>query len=558
MRPRAIPSARVIPSGEIVIADEVLHPQKGGHEFRLAARKNGETFECLDCGQRLFLPRSAKMNLYFRHGPNTGACRLEGAFSREELRIFDLENRMKESPRHRELKEKLAERLLREPGVRPESIRQEGRVSLNERFRRPDVACEYRGRQLVFEIQLSYLTLDYMLGRHGFYAQLGAHIIWVLDRFEKDAQRAFEIDLKYLTPYEHYYRLDEDAADLRFLCDYKEVYLEGLELRSKWREASVGLADLHFVEGEVQPFFHDMPAERKRLEARLATLAEARRREREAEERRQLDAAISEALTLLREAYKTGRAWQQPLAAALGALTPEETDHLNRRLGFAMLDDRGIPFLHALARGIEKRPFLQDLLEWPDIDLDVHRRAPDGTTVFQEVVRNPEWPPVETARALLRRGYRVQPEDLDEIRRCLCLPRAGRPLALVYAMAELRDPDFDAEVAGQRGDKVDCAGVLLALYSIRDDQPRYYNQNNLVAIAHTVLNTEAFLPFAETILASFAFYGRWPAIEAKDRAGKLSRRVHDFRRGAAPRSAVLDPVLARLFPGLLLAPALSP
>ena len=50
--------------------------------------------------------------------------------------------------------------------------------------RKPDVYCKFQDKELVFEIQLSDLSLNYILNRYEFYRRNGIYLIWILDKFD--------------------------------------------------------------------------------------------------------------------------------------------------------------------------------------------------------------------------------------------------------------------------------------------------------------------------------------------------------------------------------------
>src|SRR5690606_10137729 len=127
------------------------------------------SFVCCECDQDLKIAPSIHDKLYFSHYPNSNNCFLKKDQT-EDMSDLIQYLRLKESPRHKYLKNKIGEYLKYVKGVDIDSIQIDNKfiVNANER-RKPDVYCVYKGYELVFEIQLSPLSLTYMHERHSFY-----------------------------------------------------------------------------------------------------------------------------------------------------------------------------------------------------------------------------------------------------------------------------------------------------------------------------------------------------------------------------------------------------
>ncbi len=139
-------------SGEILKAEGVFQKKKPAFEVRREFSEGKIDLYCCECHQKLWIATSKKDQLYFRHGPNAGKCiMVDEIQSEEEIDIVCNIHIAKESPRHKELKNLIAESLRRTEGVDPYSIQCDDKcIVRDEGIRRPDVYCKFLGKEVVF------------------------------------------------------------------------------------------------------------------------------------------------------------------------------------------------------------------------------------------------------------------------------------------------------------------------------------------------------------------------------------------------------------------------
>lgn len=170
-------------SGEILEADEVFDETKNAFELRRQYQKKDLLLSCCECEQDLMVSGSKFDRLHFKHKSGHDYCILsDGQLSPEEHEKFTEILKSKESDRHKELKNKIGLLLQEVEGINKNSIAIDNRFIIRGiEKRRPDVYCKYQGKELVFEIQLSDLSLGYILSRYEFYKKHGMYLIWILD-----------------------------------------------------------------------------------------------------------------------------------------------------------------------------------------------------------------------------------------------------------------------------------------------------------------------------------------------------------------------------------------
>ncbi len=181
-------------SGKILEADKVLSESKDAFTFRKEYHEKKIKLSCCECGQDLIVSGSKFGRIHFKHKPGHSYCFLsDDKITPQEHEKFTEISRLKESDRHKYLKNKIGELLRSVHGVDLGSIAIDDKciIKTNGR-RRPDVYCRYKEKELVFEIQLSDLSLSYILNRYNFYKDNEIYLIWILDNFDIHKQGTLE------------------------------------------------------------------------------------------------------------------------------------------------------------------------------------------------------------------------------------------------------------------------------------------------------------------------------------------------------------------------------
>lgn len=257
---RTIKIAFDVVSKSIIDAELVLKNTQDA--FALRKQYNEQKIKpiCCECQQELVVSHSRYDRVYFKHKPNHNFCILiDEKLSPNEQEVFISNLQSKESPRHKELKNKIGKLLASENGVDVSSINVDNHfITITNEKRKPDVYCEYNKYKIAFEIQISKLSQKYILSRHNFYKKNGIFLIWILDNFNIHNQTGLERDIKYLNEYQNFFKLDERTESFKLICDFKKSYLtESNQLRTKWINESIALGQLKFNNQIYQAFFYN-------------------------------------------------------------------------------------------------------------------------------------------------------------------------------------------------------------------------------------------------------------------------------------------------------------
>lgn len=260
-------------TGEIVPAEALLSISEA--EFtalrrtamaaRVERRRGGNAmrFQCAICKQPLYLSRhiAGLQNRWFVHDGKSPHCPwYKGHHLRPDQVKALIYRGQQEGKHHREMKQFIATWLQKEPLV--SGVNQE-KTTFSEvikgEWRRPDVKCLYRGKPLVFEIQLSYTFLSDVIARDEFYRREGIFIIWVFSRF--DRSRAAITDEAFFNR-RNLFVLDEVA--MKQSVERGALTFNGFRqtptfaedlICDVWAAGFVGLDDVVFPEETLRPLF---------------------------------------------------------------------------------------------------------------------------------------------------------------------------------------------------------------------------------------------------------------------------------------------------------------
>ena len=158
-------------SERIIDVDEVLSKKTNAFDIRRQYNERLLLPICCECGQDLGVSSSKYDRVHFKHKPgHEDCCLADSKLTPQEHKKFSEILKHKESDRHKQLKNNIGELLQDVQGVDVNSISIDNKFIIRgNQKRRPDVYCKYYDRELVFEIQLSDLSLSYILSRYNFY-----------------------------------------------------------------------------------------------------------------------------------------------------------------------------------------------------------------------------------------------------------------------------------------------------------------------------------------------------------------------------------------------------
>ena len=192
-------------------------------------------YVCKYCGQMVKISgRKTERGLarFFSHLRDSDDCDYKTTTGRTRREI----NREKfarcyEGERHKFLKAEIAKYLERTNGVT--NVRTENTIKGNHpilKWRRPDIIADYRGQEVVFELQLSTTFVSVIAERDLFYRLNQKHIIWV-SNFDEQGEH---VDLTSMMVKDIYYNNRMNLFIFDLDAQRKSEELGELVLKCNW------------------------------------------------------------------------------------------------------------------------------------------------------------------------------------------------------------------------------------------------------------------------------------------------------------------------------------
>jgi len=401
---RAIKIAYDHMQGKRINFTETEINRNAGYELRRGYSQELSRFSCVECGQYLIPLPSKNKNIYFRHFPNSEDCILKQTNLKEEIIDGYRDTAFYgESPRHYELKNKIGELLFLQDGVEPDSIDIDQNYVLGEmgKRRRPDVYCIYNNKKVAFEIQLSSLSLHYILHRKEFYRDNGIYLIWIVDLMNSPKiLKNFQLDIKYIWDHHNLFRLDESSKSNLFLdCNYKQSFIvDNNEVHQKWMHKKITLSDLLFDEKDFScyylNYFEDYSKKVGQLSAIKLQIAEEKYKQQVDKHKKEIDSQVE---TLVRQIkkYREQDYGFYSIFAKVNNFNNEQIEALNNKIKLDNFSKEGIPyFLKFIRDYIPKESesnmtIVEFLITCINIRFDINLKDKYGNGIIQYLYKNP-------------------------------------------------------------------------------------------------------------------------------------------------------------------------
>lgn len=535
-------------SGEILDADEVFDITKDAFQIRKKYHEKNLILSCCECEQDLMVSSSKYDRLHFKHKPGHSYCIL----SDNKLSPYDHEKitailKAKESDRHKELKSKIGKLLKNVSGVDLNTIQIDNKFIIkdNEK-RRPDVYCKFQDKELVFEIQLSDLSLGYILSRYDFYKKHEMYLIWILDNFDIHNQGTLERDIKYLTKYENFFKLDEKSETLKLECEYKFPFLtDDNKLFTKWLKKSVALNELKFDSEVRQAFYYNFGDNKAKTEI-LQKQKEAERKEVERKKREQqkLENAQSTAKYMVAEIADFRKRKIQnfdSISNYIEKLDDFEIDVLNKTLN--LKGKSKSPLIKWIDEATQDDvAFLSFILKTKKIELDINTND-NGRTPLQALFENEKITYKHSSIiSSFQAGYKQTENDKLILSKHLKEQKISVADFYVY---ELCNSLTNRKLVP---DVIKFQKVLFIIESARQDKLIVFNfiGNKWVSFANNAIQYH--FAYWEYIELVFKRYGLWDKLIQLDTKGTFQKKVEQFYSSMPSQKYDIDEVFNDLYP----------
>lgn len=273
---------------------------------------------------------------------------------------------------------------------------------------------------MVFEIQLSDLSLGYILSRYEFYKKHGIYLIWILDNFDIHNQGTLERDIKYLTKYENFFKLDESSDTFHLECQYKFPFLtDNHQFLTKWLTKSVELNQLTFDNEDFQIYYYNFGDNKTKVESKQKEIAEKIKEaeKKRIEEQRKSD-AIRKSNEFIKEIKELRKLKSQNFSSAFTLIKnfdEYELVVLNSILGFnSESKNKKIALIQWLSTACQNDiAFIEFILDCSEIEINVNQADENGKTAFQTIFENQEINEYIPLKSIFKRGYNLTNADRE-------------------------------------------------------------------------------------------------------------------------------------------------
>lgn len=552
---RSIPIAIDKATGEIIDANEIFSVKKDAFQIRKSFHEKEFDPKCLECDQDLDVSGSKFDRIHFKHKRGAEVCVLsDPKISFENQLIFSNILIAKESDRHILLKNKIGKLLEDVEGVERDSI------SIDRKFifgkggkRKPDVYCKYLGKEIVFEIQLSNLSLGYILNRYNFYKDNGIYLIWILDNFDVHNQKTLERDIKYLARFENFFKLDESKSELSLQCDYKGVFLtDNNEVWSRWQNKSVTLNELKFDNNLFQVYFYDFDENKKKTEDLKQLILDKKDREekeriakiRETKAAKITDDIIKE-LTYLK---KNAKQYYWKVTNMINELSAYELELLNKKLKLKERFDKGeSPLVKVIEDASEKEwSLINFMLNNNGLYLDVNAKGKSGKTVLQAILCNDKIQYYTPILTLFQYGYELTKEDFDYLKAFPAKTDKMRMYINCYLIIGTRLED-----RALTKDVLQYAKTIFIIESLRLKEMFgiKFKPGEWIRLANYAM--DHYKEFWEYFKIALEHYGFSEKLLKLDFSGSYQRKLQDIQQNLPSQNLKFEGVFFDLYPELV-------
>jgi len=534
-------------TGEILDADEEFDDAKDAFQIREKYQKKNLKLSCCECEQDLIVSGSKCDRLHFKHKPGHGYCILaDGKLTPHDHEKYIATLKAKESDRHKELKNKIGEFLKSVPGIDVNSIQIDNKfiVKGNEK-RKPDVYCKFQDKELVFEIQLSDLSLGYILSRYEFYKKHRMYLIWILDNFDIQNQGTLERDIKYLTKYENFFKLDENSETLKLECEYKFPFLTNdNKLHTKWFKKSVALYELKFDSEVFQAFYYNFGDNKAKAETlqkqKEEEIKESEKKKDEQEKLKNAEKVAKNLVAKIADFRKRKIQNFDSISNELEELDDFELNILNKTLN--LKGKRKSPLIKWIDEATQDDyVFLNFILKTNRIELEINP-IDNGRTPFKALFENENIFKTTTALSLFQAGYALTESDKLLLAELKEIQKISKSDFYIFKLCNiLTNRNLVPKV-------FQFSKLLFIIESARSKELITFNfqGNKWISFANNAIQN--YSEYWDYIELAFKKFGLWNKLIQLDTKGTFQKKVEQFYSNMPRQKDDFDEVFNDLYP----------
>ncbi|QHS56541.1 hypothetical protein GWR56_13690 [Mucilaginibacter sp. 14171R-50] len=555
-------------TGEQIEVDELFKDQHTNEakifQLRTQIEKNLQNnaveLVCLYCKQPVAIrgrvSTDQKKTFYFTHPYKSADCviKTQSRLTEEEVRCIKY-NGEKESILHDTLKRLIAHFLTLNPGINSVKVDEVYKdQAISNKWRKPDVLADHNKiGKIAFELQLSTTFLSVIVGRSLFYQQQGVYLIWVFPNFslQSDLQKFTQKDVFYNNN-NNVYVFDQKAqaksresGKLILTCYYREFFIDDLEIKARWNEASIGLDEIRFISHE-KFYYYDSEGGQKVIEEELTQLKVDRKK---ADARAQTQRTQDKIAEYLNRFYK--KDW----------LHENEREHLSDLIKYSIsaedLEER-LKFCGDNAQIItklffERRKFnfLRFLCSTDKILVNTALLIHNGVNVFQEILRIPdEMFFQQYLTCLFRKGYVMTEHDQQDLQQLYDKNYFNQSEYEKQQIERWATVKVYAGLANQYAafELTRLNKILMAVSSLKYKMIIGFRYIHMKQVAHYIFDSQK--DYAMLYFRAIKVYGYYDQLLLEDKSGKLKGRFNYYERTGTIPYPENGSLLMNLFPEL--------
>jgi len=353
-----------------------------------------------------------------------------------------------------------------------------------------------------------------------------------LDNFDIHKQGTLERDIKYLTKYENFFKLDENSKTFKLECEYKiPFFSKNKEIHSKWNKQSVSLNQINFDNENYQIYFYNYGEQKTNLESEQKKIIE---------KQRQIDAE-KESKNIINEIKKLRKRKTVDFSSAsmkIENLSKYELQTLNSRLDFTNIS----PVIHWITTATQDDfPFIEFILNCTKIELDVNQTSKEGRTALQAIYENNEISNNIPIKALFKRGYRLTDNDKKLISK---IDGDSENKLIIYTLCNnLKNRSLVDSV-------FKYSKLIFIIESAKKNKIIGFNykKNAWIAFANNAINF--YQEYWEYIELAFKGFGLWDILTESDKKKSFAKKLQAFYSEMPTQKYDFDEVFRELYPEL--------
>jgi|GEM_PF-481820 len=550
-------------TGKQYDADELFKNKKEAAKFNEEYQcGNIDELFCCECSQSFNVSTSKGSNVHFKHKSDSEYCFLKEDKNKAEIEIHNKIWAAKESPRHHLLKNKIGEGLKQVSGVDVDSIAIDNKFIIkSDGKRRPDVYCRFHDKEIVFEIQLSQLSIKYIRGRYDFYKKHGIYLVWILDDFDIHNQGSFERQIKYLAYHQNFFKLDEESESLKFICDYKAPYIiqPDNEIRQKWYKKSVSLHDIKFNTTSYQIYYFNFSQKLDEVQIEQERLEKEQEKLNFAKRKKHIQATVNELITDIKARKENNAYDYEDIHDYIADLDDDIITEFNKKLNLRERERNNKPILNYWLTELNEKNhvgFLRFILSCDCIEVDVNRICDKEITALQEIKNSSLTYGDKTGliRLLFERNYEMKESDINylksrhddeisneyEIFEYTCFQK----LKTKYLISQLEnDSKLLRVLIG-----IENAMSYNEIEYAKKQRVKCYNLN-WTRYSHILINSYG--QFWQYIEAAFELNEITNLLRKEDKKGTYFKKLEELHQNYPEQDTTIDKFVRKIYPELI-------